>query len=281
MFGGLINLVLAGVKVAAGILGNSNALLADAVESMGDVASSLIVFSGIAIAAKPADATHPYGHGKAEAISSMIVAGALLAAGAWIAIENIGKLSGRHDTPATFTLIVLTVVVAVKELLFRYESKVGERAHSTVVASDAMHHRSDAMTSAIAFLGISVAVIGGPGYESADNYAALFASCVIGFTAFRMFSPALHELMDAAPPAEIEHEIRKSAESVPGVASLDKCLVRKMGVSYYVDLHVVVDGAMPVRNGHQIAHEVKDAIRRSNPKISDVLVHIEPLESHG
>ena len=211
----------------------------------------------------------------------MIVAGALFVAGIWIAVENISRLLDRHDSPATFTLIVLVAVVAVKEILFRYESRVGEQVHSTVVASDALHHRSDALTSAIAFLGISVAVIGGPGCASADNYAALFASCVIGFTAFRIFTPALHELMDAAPPAEIERDIRRSAESVPGVASLDKCFVRKMGVAYYVDLHVVVEGAMPVRKGHRIAHEVKDAIRRSNPKISDVLVHIEPMETHA
>jgi cation diffusion facilitator family transporter len=281
VIGVIVNLILAAVKAIAGIVGNSYALLADAVESTSDVASSLIVLSGLTIAAKPADATHPYGHGKAEPIASMAVAGALLAAAVGLAVENLGKLSTRHDVPSSYTLVVLVLVMAVKELLFRYEIRIGQRAHSTAVKADAWHHRSDAMTSAIAGAGISIALIGGRGYESADNYAALFASCVIAFTAFRLFTPALRELMDAAPPAEIEQDIRRSAVSVPGVESLEKCLVRKMGVEYYVDLHVVVDGAIPVRKGHAIAHDVKEAIRRSNPKISDVLVHIEPLEVHG
>jgi cation diffusion facilitator family transporter len=127
-------------------------------------------------------------------------------------------------------------------------------------------------------VGISVALVGGEGYESADDYAALFAAAIIGFNAFRLVRPALQEIMDAAPPAEIEKGIRAVASAVPGVHALDKCFVRKMGLEYFVDLHVIVEGEISVLDGHEIGHNVKDAIIRANPGIADVLVHVEPTE---
>jgi cation diffusion facilitator family transporter len=267
---------LAAVKAIAGIAGNSYALIADAIESTSDIASSLIVLGGIKIASKPADETHPYGHGKAEPISAAIVAIALLTAAVGIAIESVREIAIPHHAPAPFTLAVLVGVVVLKETLFRYVFRAGQETHSTAIKTDAWHHRSDAITSMAAFIGILVALIGGKGYESADDYAALFASCIIAFNGYRMFLPAFHEIMDAAPPAEIERGVRESALAVHGVSSLDKCFVRKMGLEYYVDLHVMVAGEMSVREGHRIAHEVKDSIRAWNPKVSDVLIHIEP-----
>jgi len=278
LIGVLANALLAAVKAIAGVLGNSYALIADAVESTSDIASSLVVLGGLKIASVPPDENHPYGHGKAEPLAAMIVAVALLTAAVGIAIQCIREIAVPHHAPAPFTLIVLVLVVAIKESLFRFAFKVGERVQSTAVRTDAWHHRSDAITSSAAFIGISIALVGGEGYESADDWAALFASCIIAYNAYRFLVPAIREIMDAAPPPGIETHVREVASRVEGVVELEKCFVRKMGLEYYVDLHVIVDGGVSVRRGHEVAHNVKDAIKNSDPKISDVMVHIEPGE---
>ena len=272
----LANGVLAAIKGIAGFLGNSYALIADAIESASDVLSSFAVWAGLKIASKPADEDHPYGHGKAEPMAAVAVSLALFAAAFLIVWQSIQEIRAPHHAPAPFTLIVLLAVVILKESLFRFVFKVGDKLQSTAVMADAWHHRSDAITSFAAFIGISIALIGGEGYESADDLAALFASGIIVFNAHRMIKPAIAELMDHAPSSNIEGKIRKAAISVKGVIGLDKCFARKVGLEYYVDLHVIVDGETSVRNGHKISHKVKDAIRASNPSVANVLVHIEP-----
>jgi cation diffusion facilitator family transporter len=169
----------------------------------------------------------------------------------------------------------------VKELLFRKIIDTGDRIGSAAVKTDAWHHRSDAITSMAAFIGISVALIGGPGWEPADDWAALLACGLIGYNGYRLLVPALQEALDAAPPKELESEIRSIAGGVPGVAELDQCRIRKMGLEFYVDLHVGVNADLTVREGHRIAHDVKDAIRAANPAVTDVLVHIEPAAAAG
>jgi cation diffusion facilitator family transporter len=276
----VVNAALALMKGIAGYAGNSYALIADAIESASDVVSSIIVVSGLRIASKPRDRNHPYGHGKAEPIAAMVVALSLFGAAVTIIVQSIHEIITPHHAPAPFTLIVLVAVVIIKESLFRFVFRVSEDIHSTAVRTDAWHHRSDAITSAAAFIGISAALIGGAGYESADDWAALVASAIIIYNASTLFRPALDEVMDAAPPSTIEEEIRATAMAVPGVLGLDKCYVRKMGLEYFVDLHVVVNGNQTVRDGHLIGHNVKDAVCASNPRIVDVLIHIEP-ESFG
>jgi cation diffusion facilitator family transporter len=276
LVGVLSNALLAAIKAIAGILGNSYALIADAIESTSDIASSLVVLGGIKIASTPADDNHPYGHGKAEPLAAMLVAVALCTAAVGIAIQSIREILLPHHSPAPFTLIVLVLVVIVKEWLFRYVFRAGEQSQSTVVKTDAWHHRSDAITSSAAFVGISIALIGGPGYESADDWAALLAACVIVFNGYRLLLPAVAEVMDAAPDPGIIEQVRDVAGHVQGVVGLDKCYIRKMGFEYYVDLHVVVNGDVSVRSGHKIGHDVRDAVRQAIPKITDVLVHIEP-----
>ena len=271
-----VNALLAAVKGTAGFLGNSYALIADAIESASDVISSFIVLSGLKIAAKPRDENHPYGHGKAEPITAVVVAIALIGAAITIAIQSLHEIITPHHAPAPFTLIVLVGVVAVKETLFRFVFRVGQEVQSTAVKTDAWHHRSDAITSAAAFIGISIALIGGAGWESADDWAALFASVIISYNAYKLFTPAMAEVMDAAPSPHLVEDIRKVAMSVDGVIALDKCFVRKMGFDYFVDLHVVVHAELTVRRGHDIGHAVKDAICKSNPQITDVLIHVEP-----
>ncbi len=219
---------------------------------------------------------HPYGHGKAEPIAAVVVALGVLAAALGLAIQSVRELFLPHHAPAPFTLVVLIVAVVVKEVLYRYVIRFGRGAESTAVQTDAWHHRTDAMTSIAAFIGISISLIGGEAWQSADDWAALFACALIGANGYRLLSPALHEIMDTAPRGQIAGLVRNAAMSVPGVIEIDKCLVRKMGLDFYVDLHVGVSGKITVREGHHIAHEVKRAIQATDPRIADVLVHIEP-----
>jgi cation diffusion facilitator family transporter len=270
------NVLLATAKILAGALGNSYVLIADGIESALDIAGSAIIWGGLKFAARPADETHPYGHGKAEPVAAIIVSLGVLAAALVIAVRSVHEIFQPHHAPAPFTLAVLIVVVAVKELLFRIVDRLGRNAGSTAIQTDAWHHRTDAMTSVAAFIGISIALIGGPRWQSADAWAALFACVLIAANGWRLFYPALHEVLDTAPRGEIIERVRAAAEAVPGVLEIDKCFVRKMGLEYYVDLHVGVDERISVRAGHELAHEVKDAIKQTNPRIADVLVHIEP-----
>ena len=278
LFGMVVNLIFAAAKILGGLFGHAYVLIADGIESALDIAGSFVIWGGLKLAARPPDETHPYGHGKAEPIAAVIVAFGVLAAAAGLAIQSVREILTPHHGPAPFTLGILIVVIVVKEILFRYVNRIGRHVESTAVQTDAWHHRSDALTSAAAFIGISVALIGGSGWQSADDWAALFACAVIAANGIRLLRPALYEIMDTAPRGEIVDLVRKAAASVPGVIEIEKCFVRKMGVSFYVDLHVGVDGNISVRDGHRIAHAVKGAIQETDPRIADVLVHIEPAQ---
>lgn len=276
-----VNGVLAVVKLTAGIAGHSYALVADAVESFGDIFSSTIVWGGLAIAAKPADDNHPYGHGKAEPLAALVVALMLIAAGAGIAVEAIHEIRVPHHAPAPFTLAILVLVVVAKETMYRYAFRTGARIGSTAVVVDAWHHRSDAMTSAAAGVGITIALIGGKGYESADDWAALAACAVILANGFRFARTAVMELMDTLPQAVPADEIRATALAIDGARGVETILIRKMGPMWYVDLHLEVDPQITVARGHGIAHDVKDAIMAKWPAVADVLVHVEPHTPSG
>jgi cation diffusion facilitator family transporter len=276
LFGMIVNLVFAAAKILGGLIGNAYVLIADGIESALDVAGSLIIWGGLKLAARPPDETHPYGHGKAEPIAAVVVAFGVLAAALGLAIESIREIRTPHHGPAPFTLGILIVVIVVKEILFRYVNRVGRNVESTAVQTDAWHHRSDALTSAAAFIGITAALVGGRGWESADDWAALFACCVIAANGVRLLRPALYEIMDTAPRGEIVARVRDAAAAVPGVIEVEKSFVRKMGLSFYVDLHVRVNAGITVREGHDIAHKVKRAIQDTDGRIADVLVHIEP-----
>jgi cation diffusion facilitator family transporter len=278
LIGVVVNLSLALVKGTAGLIGNSYALVADAIESLTDVLTSIVVYIGLRMAMRPPDENHPYGHGKAEPLAALLVSLALAGAAGVIIVESVHEIRTPHHAPAPFTLVVLALVVLTKELLFRFVIEVGKKTESTAVKTDAWHHRSDAITSALAFVGISVALLGGPGWEPADDWAALLASGIILYNAVILLIPAVAELADTAPSTGLDREVRSAALGVEGVEGLDKLAVRKMGFDYYVDLHVCVDGNLPVWRGHEIAHEVKRSICQTLPKVADVLVHIEPTE---
>ncbi len=274
----LANPLFALGKIIAGILGNSYALVADGVESCADVFSSLVVWKALRVAAKPADAEHPYGHGKAESLAGIVVAAGLLAAAIVMAVQSVKEIITPHHAPAPFTLVVLVLIVATKEGLFRYMRRVGDALDSTALRGDAWHHRSDAVTSVAAFVGISISLIGGVGFESADDWAALAACGFIAFNGVRLLQPALNEIMDASAPREVEERVRQIAAAVPGVVAIEKCRVRKSGVRLLMDIHVIVAGDLSVREGHAIAHRVKDALIAGELPVLDVVVHIEPDE---
>lgn len=275
----VVNAVLAGVKIASGIIGHSYVLIADGIESGLDIFGSLVIWFGLKVAAEPPDDEHPYGHGKAEPVAAIVVSLMVMGAALALAVQSVREIVTPHHAPAPFTLVVLVVVVIVKETLFRRVIQTGHEIGSAAVKTDAWHHRSDAITSVAAFIGISIALLGGPGWEPADDWAALLACGLIGYNGWRLLLPALREAMDSAPPRELENDVRRVAAGVPGVVNVEKCRIRKMGLEYYVDMHIGVNAAITVREGHRIGHEVKDAIRAAKSEIADVLVHIEPVES--
>src|ERR1051326_2822256 len=278
LIGLVVNIVFAILKIAGGIFGNAYALIADGMESVLDVAGSIVIWGGLRFAARPPDATHPYGHGKAEPLTAIFVACVVLLAAIGIAIESARTIFLPHDKPAGITLLILLSVVVVKESLFRYVLRFGRSVESIAIEADAWRHRADVLSSIAAFIGISIALIGGEAWRSADNWAAIFVCFVIGGVGLRLLRPALYEILDTAPRGEIVDRVRDAAASVKGVIRIDKSLVRKMGLSFYVDLHVEVDGDISVRQGHHIAHEVKRAIQATDERIADVLVHIEPAK---
>lgn len=276
ILGIVVSVVLIFVKGIAGYLGHSYALIADATESGADILSSGLLWLGLRIALKEPDEEHPYGHGKAEPLAAIAVALFLVAAAIWIGYHSISFIDTPHALPEGFTLWVLLIVIAIKETLFKYVYNIGKKINSQAVKADAHHHRSDAITSVAAFIGISIALIGGKGYEGADDWAALIASGLILYNAFNIIRPALAEIMDAAPSNEIVEKVRELANSITLVKGVEKCYVRKMGFDYYVDIHIEVDGHLTVTDGHAIAHEVKNAILKSDLRVTDVLIHVEP-----
>lgn len=274
-----LNLVLAAVKFAGGILGHTYALVADAAESLLDVLTSLFVWAGFRVAARPPDEDHPYGHGKAESLAALAVAVFVFSMAGLVGWHAVQEIRTPHRAPEWWTLLVLAGVIVVKLIFSRRMKALGQQVGSTALGAEAMHHWSDAMTSAAAFLGIGIALWGGPGWETADDWAALFACIIIAINGGGILQRALGDVMDTAVPAEFEAEVRSIARSVPGVLALDKCRVRKSGLSHLVDIQVRVDGGLTVREGHDIAHAVKDALLASAPHaISDVSVHVEPMK---
>ena len=276
--GMLVNAVLAIVKLVAGILGNTYALVADAVESTADIFASLVVWGGLRMASRDPDEEHPFGYGKAESLAAAVVSIMLLGAAVGIAIEAVREIRTPHKTPAPWTLLVIVGVLVVKFILFRRTAALGAEARSTAVSADAWHHASDAITSAAAFVGISIALWGGPGWEEADDWAALFASCMIFYNGILLVQPALHDLMDGMPGEDIVEPVRHAAARVDGVMAVEKLTARKAGLVYYVDIHVQANPAMTLHDAHELSGAVKSAIRSAAPQVRGVLVHMEPYE---
>jgi cation diffusion facilitator family transporter len=277
----LTNAGLAIVKLTAGVLGNSYALVADAIESTADIFSSLVVWGGLHISARSADEDYPFGYGKAEPLAAAVVALMLSGAAILIAIQAIEEIRTPHHTPAKFTLVVLIGVVAIKELLYRKVFTVGTQVGSTAVRADAWHHRSDAITSAAAFIGISISITAGRGWEPADDWAALVASFIIFYNGVNILRPAVSDLMDHAPATGVVQQLLAAAESVEGVQATEKLKVRKAGMGFYVDIHVQADPGISLYEAHILSGRVKSAMRATVPAVLGVIIHMEPFENRS
>jgi cation diffusion facilitator family transporter len=280
VIGIIVSTALALIKGVGGILGNSYALIADAIESSTDILTSTMLWLGLKWSSRPADEDHPYGHGKMEALVALGVSIAMAVAAVVIAVKSIQNMITPHKTPEPYTLIILVVVIVTKELLYRFVLKTGTEIKSDAVKADAFHHRSDAITSAAAFIGILIGIVGGEGYEVADDYAALFASAIIMINAYLILRPAIGELLDEALDPAVNTEVIRLAGSVPQVVLVEKCHIRKMGIFKHADLHIWVDKALTVEEGHAISHRVKDHIQLTLPEFTDVMIHIEPAGHH-
>tara|TARA_Y100001001_G_C8001885_1_gene306584 strand:+ start:1175 stop:2074 length:900 start_codon:yes stop_codon:yes gene_type:complete len=270
------NITLALVKGAAGFFGNSYALIADAIESTTDIFSSALVLLGFKYAEKPPDENHPYGHGKIEPLITFIVVAFLVTSATIIAYESIQHIQTPHKVPEPWTLFVLTGIIIWKEISFQIVIRKSKQTQSSSLRADAWHHRSDAITSVMAFLGISIALIFGEGYETADDWAALLASGFILYNSYLIFRPALGEIMDEHQYDDLIEEIRQKSLEVEGILGTEKCFIRKSGMKYHVDLHAIVSGDISVEKGHWIAHALKDHLRKVIPNLGHVLIHIEP-----
>ena len=272
------NASLAIIKGLAGFFGNSYALIADAIESTADIFSSFLVLFGLKYASRPADKNHPYGHGRAEPLITFLVVGFLITSATIIAYESIKNIGTPHELPKIWTLFVLIPLIIWKEISFQLVIRKAKETNSSSLKADAWHHRSDAITSIAALIGISIALYFGNGYETADDWAALFASGFILYNSYKIFRPALGEIMDEHLYDDLVAEIRKVSLTCAGVVATEKCFVRKAGMKYHVELHAIVQADITVKNGHEIAHNLKDTLLNDIPQLGHVLIHIEPTE---
>lgn len=270
------NVFLVFIKLIIGLVGNSFALIADSIESLGDVFSSFIIFLGLRVSDKPPDEDHPFGHGKVEPIISFVVVLFLITSAVFIAHQAIHNIQSPQKMPNPYTLVVLGCIIIYKEFFYQFVSKKSKQTDSTSLKADAWHHRSDAISSLAAFIGIGMALLLGEGYEHLDDWAALVASLIIIVNAYFVFRPALGELLDEQNHDELIEEVRSVAGQVNGVIDTEKCYIRKFGMRYVVDIHVVVHGTLSVVEGHTIGHNVQDAVRESFPQIEYVFTHVEP-----
>ena len=270
------NTCLAIIKGLAGFFGNSYALIADAIESTTDIFASFLVLFGIKYSNRPADKNHPYGHGRAEPLITFLVVGFLITSATVIAYESIINIRTPHQLPKTWTLIILGAIIIWKEYSFRLVMKRSVQTNSSSLRADAWHHRSDAITSVAAFIGISIALILGNGYEAADDWAALFASEFILYNSYLIFRPALGEIMDEHLYDDLIAQIRVVSLQVDGIIDTEKCFIRKAGMQYHVDLHATVESNITVKEGHDLAHKLKDTLREKIPELGHVLIHVEP-----
>jgi len=270
------NTLLAIIKGLGGFFGNSYALIADSIESTTDIFASFLVLFGIKYSSRPADKNHPYGHGRAEPLITFLVVVFLISSALFIAYKSIENIRTPHELPEVWTLFILGPLIIWKEISFRLVIHKAKITNSSSLKADAWHHRSDAITSIAAFIGISAAIYLGPGYETADDWAALFASCFIMYNSYLIFRPALAEIMDEHVYDDIVEEIRKTSLTVEGIVGTEKCFIRKAGMKYHVDLHAMVNGAITVKHGHEIAHNLKDTLHIKMPQLGHILIHIEP-----
>jgi len=275
LVGILANLALAALKITAGILGKSSAVLADGFHTLSDLISSGVVQVGLVVARRKPDREHPYGHGKAESIAAKLVSVILFLVGLGILLNGIRLLFKREVVHPTFLAVWAAMIsILVKELLYQYKIRKGRALSSSSLTADAWHHRSDALSSIVALIG----VVGAQRYPAFDAAGAIGVSVIIIAVAVGIFLKTSNELMDACADDEKFAGVREISEAVEGVLGVETLRIRKSGLHFFVDIHIEVDPAATVLEGHEIARAVRDAVRAEMSSIADVLVHVEP---HG
>lgn len=276
LLGLVVNLVLSAVKLTGGIVGNSFALIADAVNSIGDVITTTVVLFALRVAQRPADSEHPYGHTRAEGIAASNVALLVIVSAIFVGWEAIQRISVPHDIPPTWTLWIAGANVLIKEGLYQYKMRVGKRTGSSAIIANAWDHRSDALCSLAVFIGLMTIRLGGTRLIWADEVASLVVVAAIVWSGIQLFRSSASELMDVQADSEFVDRIREAALTVAGIEEVETLWVRKSGLEYFADIHIEVDQNLSVAAGHRIGHQVKDRLLSQFPKLRDVLVHLEP-----
>jgi cation diffusion facilitator family transporter len=273
------NLSLGIVKLIGGLIGSSFALIADAVNSLGDSVTAVIVLYSLKVAESPADKEHPYGHTRAEGIAALTVSVLIIVSALWVGWEALIQFQGKKSVPPIWTLWIAGTNVLIKEGLYRYKMAVGKRTGSMSIVANAWDHRSDALCALAVVIGLAAIRLGGSSWAWADKLAALVVVVVIVWAGARLFRQSASELMDVQADEGLVTEIRKMAADTPGVREVDKLWVRKSGLEFFIDIHIQVDPGMTVDSGHRIGHQVKAKLLKGFPAIRDVLVHLEPHTS--
>jgi cation diffusion facilitator family transporter len=274
----IVNITLMLVKIITGVVGHSYALIADGIESGSDIITSLVTWVGFHFSLKPADKEHPYGHGKFESLAGVFSGFSLIAAAGVIAYHSVKEIMTPHLSPSWFTLPVLIIIVIVKEALSRKVLGANDSVSSNALKGDAWHHRSDAITSAAAAVGIAIALFGGPGYEMADDWGALLACIIILINGILIIKASMHDVLDGAVEQASIDAVHKLTSEIPSVENVEVVKIRKSGIGWFVDMHVWVQPQMTIVDGHALSHKIKAAIMESNKLVYDVMIHLEPTK---
>lgn len=276
MLGLVVNLALGVVKLVGGLVGSSFALVSDAVNSLGDALTSVVVVGALWYAQRPADEEHPYGHTRAEAVAASNIAVVIILSALFVGWQALTRIAGHHEVPPVWTLWIAAANVVIKEGLYRYKVRVGKTTGSAAIVANAWDHRSDALCSLAVFVGLGIVRWAGPDYIWADEAAALVVVAAILISGVKLFRSSTSELLDPQADEQLVEQIRATAEQTPGVSQVEKLWVRKTGMEYLADIHIQVDAQLTVDEGHRIGHRVKDRLVEQFASLRDVLVHLEP-----
>jgi cation diffusion facilitator family transporter len=274
--GMLVSAALAAMKIVAGMSGHSTAVVADGLESASDVIASGFVLFGLTLAAKPADENHPYGHGRVETLTGLLIGVVLLAGGAAISWSSISRVGQPHEHLASFVIWPLVISLAAKTGLATLKFRYGRKLGSEALIADAWNDAMDTISAIAALAAVGLTLSDSVRFAEADRYGGFVVGLIVVSAGIRVVRETTMQLIDTMPDAQLIHQIREAAAAVEGVRGVEKCFARKTGFKYHVDLHLEVDPDMTVRRSHQLAHEVQLHIREHLAWVADVLVHVEP-----
>jgi cation diffusion facilitator family transporter len=272
----LVSAALAAAKIVVGLHANSTAVVSDGLESVGDVLTSGLVMFGLMIAAKPPDDQHPYGHGRLETLSALVVGMILIASGSLIAFRSLQRAWESQHAPAAYAVWPLIASIAVKSAMSLTKWRLGRRIQSSALTADAWHDTVDVLSGTVALIAVGITLLDPARFGAADHLGGTAVGLIVIFVGARVVRDTTLQLMDTMPEPQAMQRIREVGLTVPGALGIEKCYARKTGLQWHVDLHLDVDPALSVYSSHQIAAEVRARIREKLDWVADVLVHVEP-----